>query len=161
MLDAEKPCLCGSNTHYSACCQPFHHHEQSPLTAEALMRSRYSGYAMRNTAYLLETWDKSTCPTDIDFSKEEVTWTKLEIISVKKGREKDKKGIVEFKAYYTSEAEEYVLNELSRFIKVSGRWVYMDGVVKSSSKVGLKTNQGKNAPCACGSGKKFKRCCGQ
>jgi len=67
---------------------------------------------------------------------------------------------VEFKAYYLEDGEEHVMNEISSFTKINNRWFYLDGVVKSIGRVGLETNQGKNAPCSCGSGKKFKRCCG-
>jgi SEC-C motif-containing protein len=52
------------------------------------------------------------------------------------------------------------MNEISRFTKINGHWFYLDGVIKSIGKVGMQTNQGKNAQCSCGSGKKFKRCCG-
>jgi SEC-C motif-containing protein len=148
---------------YSLCCEPFHQKINSPLTAEALMRSRFTAYANKNETYLLETWSVSKRPENIDFSKEEAVWTKLEIIKTKKGTKKDNKGIVEFKAYYTLENEPYVMTEISRFIKTktTKQWRYFDGIVKSVSKANQQTNQGKNAPCSCGSGKKFKRCCGK
>ena len=154
-------CLCGNKSKYAACCQPFHISERHPSTAELLMRSRFTAYAMQNEAYLLKTWDTSKCPKEIDFSKEQAKWTKLEIIKAKKGTEKDSKGIVEFKAYYIQDDEEYVMNELSRFNKVAGRWLYVDGLIKSVEKVGQQSSQSKNALCACESGKKFKRCCGK
>ncbi len=100
-------------------------------------------------------------PREINFSKEDAEWTKLEILKTKKGGEKDSKGIVEFKAYYSQNNEAYVMNEISRFKKSSGRWLYLDGLVKSVKKVSEQTMQGKNAPCSCGSGKKLKRCCGK
>jgi len=125
------------------------------------MRSRFTAYANKNKSYLLETWSGSKRPELIDFSKEEAVWTKLEIVKTKKGSKKDSKGIVEFKAYYNLEDEPYVMTEISRFIKKSDRWFYLDGVVKSVSKINQQVNQGKNAPCSCGSGKKFKRCCGK
>ena len=68
--------------------------------------------------------------------------------------------MVAFKAFYNQDGEEHVMNEISRFTKTNGRWFYLDGVIKSMGKVDLQTNQGKNALCSCGSGKKFKRCCG-
>lgn len=126
------------------------------------MRSRFSAYAMQNETYLLETWDCNKRPDSVDFSKEgDIEWTKLNIISKKKGGGKDSKGIVEFKAFYTQGGDDYVMNEISGFIKKEGKWFYLDGVVKSIGKVSQQTNQGKNAPCSCGSGKKFKRCCGK
>ena len=155
-------CLCGSEINVADCCALFHLGVKAAPTAETLMRSRFSAYAMQNEAYLLETWDSNKRPDNINFSKEgDVEWSKLEIINKKKGGKKDSKGIVEFKAYYTLDGDEYVMNEISRFVKKEGKWLYLDGVVKSIGKVGQQTNQGKNAPCSCGSGKKFKRCCGK
>lgn len=125
------------------------------------MRSRFTAYAMRKADYLLSTWDAATRPVAIDFSKDLAEWQKLEIVDTKKGGKNDSKGLVAFKAYFLQAGEERVMHELSRFKKKEGRWYYLDGVVKSIGKVGLQTRQGKNAPCSCGSGKKFKRCCGQ
>jgi SEC-C motif-containing protein len=159
--DIETACLCGSEIEYSLCCEPFHKKLKLPSTAEALMRSRFVAYAKQNQAYLLETWHTSKRPKIIDFSKQEAVWTALDIIKTKKGMAKDSKGIVEFKAYYSLDSEAYVMNEISRFIKASGQWQYLEGLVKSVSKVNQQANQGKNAPCSCGSGKKFKRCCGK
>ena len=161
MINTDITCHCGSEKLYTSCCYPILLNKQFPTTAELLMRSRFTAYAMQNEAYLLKTWDTSKRPKDIDFSKEQAEWTKLEIVKTKKGGEKDCKGVVEFKAYYLQDNVEYVMNEVSRFIKQAGRWFYLDGVVKSVKQVGQQSNQGKNAPCSCGSGKKFKRCCGK
>ncbi len=153
-------CLCGSGIEYRQCCEIFHSNERSAPTAESLMRSRFTAFAMHNESYLLKTWDTSKRPANIDFSKKAVDWLRLEIITTKKGGVKDSKGFVEFKAFYILDDEEYVLNELSRFRKRNNQWMYLDGTVKSIAKVGQQTSQGKNATCCCGSGKKFKRCCG-
>jgi len=159
-LNTHNICLCGSGIEYSQCCGPFHFGEKTPLTAEALMRSRFTAYTMHNAAYLQDTWDATVRPELIDFSREKIEWQRLEIGKTKKGGVKDSKGVVEFKAYYLEDGEEYVMNEISSFTKINNRWFYLDGVVKSIGRVGLQANQGKNAPCSCGSGKKFKRCCG-
>lgn len=153
-------CRCGSGIDYAQCCALFHSGEQKPLTAEALMRSRFTAYALHNAPYLLDTWDATVRPELIDFSKEKVDWQRLEIGTTKKGGAKDTKGVVAFKAYYLQDDEAYVMTEISQFIKRAGGWFYLDGLVKSIGKVGLQTNLGKNAPCSCGSGNKFKRCCG-
>jgi len=153
-------CLCGSGVAYRQCCGAYHHTETLPATAEALMRSRFTAYAQRNTDYLRATWDSGKCPDVIDFSRETAVWQRLEVVDTKKGGPHDDKGVVEFKAYYLQDGEACVLHEVSRFIKKDGRWFYLDGVIKSLGKVGATVNLGKNAPCPCGSGKKFKRCCG-
>lgn len=124
------------------------------------MRSRFTAYALDNTDYILATWDAAVQPEKIDFSAENIDWQRLEIIDTKKGGIKDNKGIVEFKAFYLKDGEEYMLHEISRFVKNNGRWFYLDGIVKKIGKIIQQSNQGKNAPCPCGSGKKFKRCCG-
>ena len=139
---------------------PYHSGEKMPPTAEALMRSRFSAYALDQMAYIVSTWAGTVQPEKIDFSKENIMWTRLEIIGIKKGGAKDSKGVVEFKAFFMQDGEENVLHETSRFIKTNGRWLYMDGVVKSVGKIIHQANEGKNAPCPCGSGKKYKRCCG-
>ena len=153
-------CPCCSQLPYSQCCQPFHCNATLPSSALALMRSRYSAYTLRDIDYLLATWDVSSRPKAIDFSKEDIIWQGLEIISVKKGNAADNKGVVTFKAFYEQQGEAHVMTEISRFVKLKGRWFYFDGVIKSIGKVAGQVHEGKNAPCACGSGKKFKRCCG-
>lgn len=160
-MEHTTPCLCTSGLNYGQCCYLYHSSQQTATHAEVLMRSRFTAYVMRNADYLLATWDKSTRPADIDFSKDTVEWYQLEIINKKKGGIKDTKGLVDFKAYYRHDGQEHVMSELSRFRKIDEHWYYQGGVVKSIGKVGENTNWGRNAPCHCGSGKKFKRCCGK
>nr|WP_024298026.1 YchJ family protein [Methylomicrobium lacus] len=160
MLNRQAACLCGSGINYVDCCGLYHDSATLPATAEALMRSRFTAYAQRNADYLRATWDSGRCPDVIDFSRETAVWQRLEVVDTKKGGQHDDKGVVEFKAYYLQDGEACVLHEVSRFIKKDGRWFYLDGVIKSLGKVGATVNLGKNAPCPCGSGKKFKRCCG-
>ena len=159
-MSTQTHCLCGSGIEYAHCCEPFHSGAISAPTAEALMRSRFTAFAMHNTSYLLKTWEVSKRPADIDFSKDVAEWQRLEIINTKKGGAKDSKGLVEFKAFYLLDGEEHVMNEISRFRRLGRQWLYLDGAVKSIARVGQQTSQGKNSPCFCGSGKKYKRCCG-
>ncbi|MCQ8103017.1 YchJ family protein [Methylomonas sp. SURF-2] len=153
-------CLCGTGQAYAACCGPFHKRERRPATALELMRSRFSAYALRNAAYLLDSWDIGSRPADLDFSRETADWRSLQIVACKKGAAHDGKGIVEFKAFYRQDGEDCCLHEISRFVKTGQDWFYLDGVIKAAGKVQT-ANSGGNAPCACGSGKKFKRCCGR
>ncbi len=154
-------CLCGSGQTYELCCSLLHSGKKKARTAEELMRSRFTAYAMRNEQYLVDTWDKKQLPDQVNLSGDQVEWSWLEIVTRKKGGVNDSKGLVEFKAYYQLDGEEHVMRESSRFHKVDNQWVYLDGVVKSINKVGKQTDFGKNAPCSCGSGMKFKRCCGR
>ncbi|ESS71508.1 hypothetical protein UPF0225 [Methyloglobulus morosus KoM1] len=159
-MDTPPFCPCGSGIDYGQCCGLFHSGDKLPATAEALMRSRFTAYAKDNTGYILATWDAASRLEKQSLSDENLVWQKLEIIDTKKGGISDNKGIVEFKAFYLNKGEDYMLHEVSRFIKKDDRWFYVDGVVKKVGKIIPQLNQGKNAPCPCGSGKKFKRCCG-
>jgi SEC-C motif-containing protein len=125
------------------------------------MRSRYTAYVLKNSEYLLKTWHPKKRPVSIDFSNEPASWQRLEIIAIQKGGINDQVGIVEFKAYYFLDGIEHTMKEISRFKKDKNAWFYLDGKVKSIATKGGPSNQGLNAPCACGSGKKFKRCCGK
>ncbi|KFI22943.1 YchJ family protein [Nitrosococcus oceani] len=154
-------CICGSGIPYTECCGLYHSGKKNAPTAEILMRTRFTAFAMENEAYILETWEPAKRPLRVNFPKKGTQWKRLEIVEKKKGGSQDTKGIVEFKAYYLLEGEEYAVNEISRFRKGQGRWYYLDGAVKSIAKVGQQTNRGKNAPCPCSSGKKYKRCCGK
>ena len=155
-------CPCASGADYRDCCGLYHSGECQPASTERLMRSRFSAFARRDAAYLLATWDCSKRPAQVDFAKADVEWQRLEIISCKKGGARDDKGVVEFKAYYRHAGEDYLMHEISRFHKKEGRWYYLDGAVKAIRKVAASSEDlGRNAPCACGSGKKYKRCCGR
>lgn len=151
-------CPCGSALSYADCCAPFHNGDTIPSTAEALMRSRFSAFALHNSAYLLATWDVSTRPVGLDLANDPSQWLRLEIVGTKKGGVSDSKGQVSFNAYYRQHGKEGVMAETSRFRKVANRWFYVDGVVADTAKTAAAPS--KNSLCPCGSGKKFKRCCG-
>ncbi|MGY6276373.1 YchJ family protein [Methylomonas sp. MgM2] len=160
-IDSNKDfCICGSGLIRTDCCARYHA-DETPITAEQLMRSRFTAYADRNADYLLSTWDSAKRPTKLDFSKETAEWQRLEVINVKKGGANDSKGLVEFKAYFKQDGEDYYMHEISRFVKQGQRWLYLDGVVKATGKASTTSHTGRNALCSCGSGKKFKRCCGR
>lgn len=88
------------------------------------------------------------------------TWQKLEIISTFKGLENDFEGEVEFKAYYIDIAHKpQIHHEKSIFKKMNDKWFFVNGkVIPAKTNDNLSTDR--NAPCLCGSGKKFKKCCG-
>ena len=159
-MNTPSACPCDSGARYEQCCALFHSGEKIPLTAEALMRSRFSAYYLHNEAYLLATWDSSQRPAAIDFSDEQTVWLKLDIIGTKKGGIKDHKATVTFNAHYLFDGEEWIMNETSRFNKTDNRWFYLDGTVRYFTAAGQTLPQNRKALCSCGSGKKFKHCCG-
>lgn len=155
-------CPCGSGHDFDACCGPYIAGDKPAPTAEALMRSRYSAYTMGNVAYLQSTLAEAV-PDDEQLSEEEikaVTWQGLEIRATEGGGENDNTGTVEFVARYKAQGEQHVFHERSRFGREDGRWVYIDGVINPKSAPVTSTKVGRNEPCPCGSGKKYKKCCG-
>ncbi|AZI32906.1 YchJ family protein [Kaistella carnis] len=119
-------CPCCSGKTYEDCCKPFHSGKKNAPTAETLMRSRFSAFAIPNGIYLIET----TLPSkrklhnteDLQEWGEINEWTKLEIVKTPNINQ------VEFKAFYTDEnGKQQVHHELSTFRKLNDRWYYVSG----------------------------------
>lgn len=120
------PCLRGEP--FDACCGPYLRGESTPPTAERLMRSRYSAFAVGDEEYLRRTWHPTTAPHDLALDPQQ-RWYRLEIHDTRAGGLLDDEGIVEFSAYYKHPDGNGVLRERSRFVRVDGEWSYLDGVI--------------------------------
>lgn len=159
-------CYCGSGAEFSACCEPYLTGTTKAPTAEKLMRSRYSAYASGNIDYVYETMTPAAREGfDHNAAKEwsaKSKWLGIEIIESEDGAEKDDFGIVEFIARYTSEDTELEHHEVAEFKKIDGSWFFVEGrLVTPQPIVNEAPKIGRNDPCSCGSGKKFKKCCGR
>jgi SEC-C motif-containing protein len=161
------PCRVGEKTplSYDACCKPYIEGAPAP-TPEALMRSRYTAYALGNVDYLFDTLAPESRH---DFDRKSVTrwshqarWHGLEIVSSEGGAPGDETGLVEFIAHFTLDAERRAHRELSqfRFNKDEQRWQFVEEVQRKSAPIVKGAQPGRNEPCPCGSGKKYKKCCG-
>ena len=122
-----RECPCGSGAAYDVCCGPLHD-GAPPETAEALMRSRYSAYAVGHLDYVFRTWHPRTRPADLT-STPGTIWVGLEVLRTAEGGPSDDVGEVEFRARFRTPDGEHVLHETSRFERRRGRWVYVDGDV--------------------------------
>ncbi|MFC6380263.1 YchJ family protein [Psychrobacter glacincola] len=164
---------------YSDCCQPYHdgicdkeaNEEANEETdkakgtkadsAERLMRSRYSAFVLVKPEYIVQT----TLPAQqklldiqaIESWAKETDWAGLEIVAhtPKLGK---RHAQVEFKAYFNIPDGLQAHHELSAFVQMKSkanndaRWYFLDSTVEM--------NISQKQPCICGSGEKFKRCCG-
>ena len=90
------------------------------------MRSRFSAFALGLTPYLLTSWHPSARPVSLDLDAD-TEWRRLQIVDVAAGGPDDTEGIVEFRASFRSPDGNALLHERSRFVRVDGRWVYLDG----------------------------------
>jgi SEC-C motif-containing protein len=169
-----KDCPCGSNFQYTDCCGPLIRGTGFADTAEDLMRSRYTAFTENNWEYLVLTSHpaekKEMARLESALLDPSVHWKKLEILGASKGREQDSEGQIDFLAHYVKDGALQTLRESSRFYKVNGRWVYsrkdsiLPPVPKSKAKkpktfIRSEAKVGRNDPCPCGSGKKYKKCC--
>lgn len=160
-----KLCPCGSGRPYSDCCEPYIAGSQNPPTAEALMRSRYSAYAEHAIGYILDTCVQNG-GANIDEREtrswsENSTWLGLTILSIAGGGAADTEGTVEFEAAYERNGLRDTHHETAMFKKIDGRWLYDEGTVAPRTVIRSAPKVGRNDPCPCGSGKKYKHCHGK
>jgi len=122
---ANTQCYCGNGIDFKNCCEPYINGTDKATTAETLMRSRYSAYAVKAISYLWET----TAPSErkhynqadmLNWAKSN-HWLKLEILE-------STTYIVEFKAYYLDGSlNANIHHERSAFILENGNWYYLNG----------------------------------
>lgn len=148
-------CLCGSGRPEVTCCGAAIDGSQPAETAEALMRSRYYAYVKGNAEYLLKSWHPKYRPAELNLEKSQINWLGLQILQTQAGLVGDAQGVVEFIARFEQAGKPGMVQERSRFVFEHGQWLYLDGDLKSSEK------PGRNTLCPCGSGKKYKHCCGR
>ena len=147
-------CPCGSKKAEQYCCGMYLAGKKQPETAEKLMRSRYTAFCRGDVDYLIDTRhpDKRLSDrTELAKSIENTQWLGLTIINTQAGKKNDAKGIVEFEAIYRTN-EPGQLHERSQFVKIDGRWFYVDGDILPG------TVPKPKEPCWCGSGKKYRQC---
>jgi len=169
-----KDCPCGSNFPFTDCCGPLIRGTAFADTAEDLMRSRFTAFTQKNWEYLVITSHpeekKEMAKLGPGLVDDEVEWKRLEILGARAGGRDDSEGQVDFIAHYTRGDQEQTLRESSRFYKINGRWVYsrndsklppvpVSTPGKPKTFVRNEAKVGRNDPCPCGSGKKYKKCC--
>lgn len=155
-------CACGSESTFESCCEPLLKGTQKASTAESLMRSRYSAFTVADINYIEKTTDPSKRSTfdkagTLDWAKNS-EWLGLEIVSTEEGGVDDVKGVVEFIAKYRYDGVEQSHHEKSDFRKRGDEWYFVDGKLVQEP-YRAEDRVGRNDPCPCGSGKKYKKCC--
>ncbi|GAA4626469.1 MULTISPECIES: YchJ family protein [Cellulomonas] len=121
-------CPCLSGLPYAECCGPLHAGRVAAGTAEQLMRSRYSAFAVGDADYLGRTWHPSTRPADLT-PDPDLRWYRLDVVMTRAGGPTDDHGVVEFRAFYRHPDGPGSLHEVSRFVRERGAWLYVDGAV--------------------------------
>lgn len=168
---ADAPCPCGSGQDFAHCCGPLL--EGSPAAnATALMRSRYTAFALHDYDYLVESThpdfrDGVTAET-LAQNAANITWLKLEIRDAQDNlpapegvtRAEGTFSSVTFVALFELGGKTYQHAETSYFQEYQGHWRYVEGLAHRPQGQRRTTPKvGRNDPCPCGSGKKYKKCC--
>ncbi len=158
-------CPCGSNKDYALCCRPLIKGEQAAATAEQLMRSRYSAYVRMEMDYLLSSlhpdYRKDYDAQSSRAWAERAEWHGITIHKTTAGGAGDSTGTVEFTVFYTEKGIRQEHHEVSTFEKKDGSWYFSTGKLMPKPAVRAAPKVGRNDLCSCGSGKKFKKCCGK
>ena len=124
-MDDAEPCPCGTGRSLGSCCGRYLDGSTGAPTAEALMRSRFTAFAVGDEGHLLRTWHIHERPTEVRFVPGQ-RWTRLEVLATVDGDLLDAEGAVEFRAHHERGGKAGVLHELSRFVRDDDhRWVYV------------------------------------
>lgn len=151
-------CPCGTGRPYADCCGPVHDGARPAETAEALMRSRYAAFAQANGAYLEATRTGERRfgeAAQVSAWAKRVAWLGLTVKETRQGGSSDAEGWVRFVARSLDDGTLVELEEDSHFVRVDGAWRYDEAASAPNER---RTKLGRNEPCPCGSGKKFKQC---
>lgn len=125
----ELKCPCDNSKLYANCCQLVHHNHAAAKTAETLMRSRYSAFALGNGKYLQLSHALATRPTPTEGIETEkwsksVQWIELKVHNTAQGKASDTKGTVEFTAFFLDNGKMSTIHENSYFEKKNDKWYY-------------------------------------
>lgn len=134
-MNLQRDCPCGLPTTYDACCGRLHTGAAQAATAEELMRSRYSAYAVGNLDYVFRTWHPRTRPDDLS-PDPALAWTGLTILDTLAGGPDDETGEVEFIATFRKDNTRGQLHERSRFTRRATHWLYLDGDIAGAGSAG-------------------------
>lgn len=157
-------CPCGSGRDFAACCAPVIAGTQAAATAEQLMRARYSAHVKVAIDFIFA----STHPEHREgFGHEETrawaeksTWYGLEILDTNGGGAQDEEGEVHFVARFRDDSGLRSHHERARFKRQGGQWFFTGGEMVKPAPLSV-SKIGRNDPCSCGSGQKYKKCCGK
>ncbi len=157
------PCPCGSDRNLEGCCGAIIDGAPAP-TAEALLRSRYTAFVLGKIGYLADTLSPDIRgdfdEVEAENTASDATWQGLDVRAITDGGENDESGSIEFIARFRLRGQQRVHHELATFRREQGRWLCAGAQMDPKGPPLEVVKFGRNEPCPCGSGKKYKKCCG-
>jgi len=163
MSENIRSCPCGSGSPFADCCEPIIKGSRESETAEQLMRARYSAFVTGAIDFIVaSTHSRTRKEIDMSFIRQwsqTSVWRGLQILETKVVN--DDKAFVSFEAQYTQEGKDHTHREKSLFEREDGQWRFVTGDELKNPTVRYEAAKpGRNDPCPCGSGKKYKKCHG-
>lgn len=153
-------CACGSGLDFDQCCGPIIGGSPAP-SAEALLRARYVAFCDGNMDFLAATLAPEKME---DFERAEVEASakeaKAQFVEVRRVNDQGDVAEIEYVAYFRINNQPHAHHELGLFRRDDGKWLYVDGQVNPKTAPRQVEKVGRNDPCPCGSGNKYKKCCG-
>jgi SEC-C motif-containing protein len=158
-------CPCGSELDLVKCCLPILEGKKLASTAEELLRARYTAFTQGAVDFILSTHHSKTRHEvkreEIEDWSKNSEWLGLKIVQSDAGKATDDQGTIIFGAQYRADGKINDHWERSQFEKENGEWKFLDAQgLKPGTYRRAEPKMGRNDPCTCGSGKKFKKCCG-
>lgn len=158
-------CPCGSGLSYAQCCEPYHKKKAKPKTAEACLRARYCAFVKHEIDFILDSHHPKTRNelnrSDVETWSKGSSWLGLEIKESTGGGAQDEAGTIVFCARYRAQGKDQQHWENALFEKLDGSWMFVDAQESKQGTVRrVDPKVGRNDPCPCGSGKKYKKCHG-
>lgn len=160
MKEIMKICPCGSGKDLSHCCGPVLAGTPA-ATPEALMRSRYTAFVLGDIDHIDRTHGPGIGDdfnrAEAERTAAEVEWQGLDVLSVSQTGDA---GTVGFSIRFSRDGQEFSQYELAAFERYDGQWLYVSGKVSAHPPPRQVVKTGRNDPCPCHSGLKYKKCCG-
>ncbi|ATC64448.1 hypothetical protein CMV30_11055 [Nibricoccus aquaticus] len=159
-ITSTSPCPCGSGKTFGECCEPIIQQKRVATTAEQVMRSRFTAHVIGDEAHLHRTYVPTASQPYVAEAEtgEPMQWTRL-VIHSHEHEVKPDMSYVDFTAYYREGDGEKAMHEKSEFLRVNGAWIFNRPIRQGPAPVKTAVKVGRNDPCPCGSGKKYKQCC--
>ncbi len=153
-------CPCGSGQTFGACCEPVLSGQRQPATAEELMRARFTAHVVHDFKFLHRTFRGTASQPYTEVAADPaMVWTKL-VVHRHEVMPQPDIAHVDFSAYGTENKVEMVLHEKAEFVRQNGAWIYTRALREGPAPFKASAPKpGRNDPCPCGSGKKYKQCC--
>lgn len=133
-----------------------------PKTAKELLERRYEAFVAGNIDYIFETHHPETRDqldrASITNWSTQSKWKGLEVGDI---QEREEKATIHFTVIYERDFQTTRQTEIAEFRKINGNWFYYDSEFPAPETIKRESPKlGRNDPCHCGSGKKFKKCHG-